>query len=73
VKNGQPFGIVDANNKLYMLFAEEHHPRRDGKVSLRETFASLMAKTVTVTGMLSEINGNTAIFIQAEPYTPQAK
>ena len=70
VKNGQPFGIVDANNKLYIIFAEEHHPRRDGKVSLREKFASLMAKQVTVTGMLSEINGNAAIFVQAEPYTP---
>ena len=66
VKNGQPIGIVDANNKLYILFPEEHHPRRDGKVSLRDTFASLMAKQVTVTGMLTEINGNAAIFVPAE-------
>ena len=73
VKNGQPFGIVDANNKLYIIFAEEHHPRRDGKVSLREEFASLMAKQVTVTGMLSEVNGNAAIFVQAELYTPKAQ
>ncbi len=69
VKNGQPFGVVDANNKLYLVIAEEHHPRRDGKVSLREKFASLMGKQVTVTGMLNENSGNAAIFVQAEPYT----
>ena len=72
VINGQPFGIVDANNKLTILFAEEHHPRRDGKVSLREKFASLMAKTVTASGMLTQTNGYAALYVQAEPLTPRA-
>ncbi len=65
VKNGQPFGIVDANNKLTIIFAEEHHPRRDGQVSLRDTFAALMGKTITVSGMLTETNGNAALYVAA--------
>ncbi len=65
VKNGQPLGIVDANNKLTILFVEEHHPRRDGKLSLRDKFASLMGKTVIVSGMMTETNGNAALFVQA--------
>lgn len=71
VKNGQPFGVVDNAGKLYIVFVEEHHPRRDGTLSLRDTFAGLMAKTVTVEGMLTESNGNAALFVQAEPAAKQ--
>jgi len=62
---GEPIGIVDADTNLYVVFAEEHHPRRDGKVSLKMTVGSLLAKTVTLTGMMTEKNGNRALFLQA--------
>lgn len=62
---GEPIGIVDADTTLYVLFAEEHHPRRDGQVSLKNTVGSLLAKTVTVTGMMTENRGNRALFLQA--------
>jgi len=62
---GEPIGIVDADTNLYVVFAEEHHPRRDGQVSLKKTVGSLLAKTVTATGMVTEKNGNRALFLQA--------
>ena len=62
---GEPIGIVDADTTLYVLFAEEHHPRRDGQVSLKNTVGSLLAKKVTVTGMMTENRGNRALFLQA--------
>ncbi len=62
---GEPIGIVDADTTLYVVFAEEHHPRRDGQVSLRKTVGSLLAKTVTLTGMMTEKRGNRALFLQA--------
>ena len=62
---GEPIGIVDADTTLYVLFAEEHHPRRDGQVSLKKTVGSLLAKNVTVTGMMTENRGNRALFLQA--------
>ena len=33
-------------DKLYILFAEEHHPRRDGRTDLQTVFLPLLAKTV---------------------------
>ncbi|HEY2924492.1 MAG TPA: hypothetical protein VGJ98_05950, partial [Candidatus Eisenbacteria bacterium] len=55
IENGQPIGLVDSDEALYILFAEEHHPRRDGQVDLKKVFAPLLAKTVTVTGMMTEM------------------
>lgn len=68
---GQPFGILDRGKHLVLIMPEEHHPRRDGQVSLRETFAELVGKTVTVSGMLSRLEGNDALFVKAAPYTPK--
>lgn len=62
---GEPIGVVDAQDNLYILFAEEHHPRRDGTVGLEKTVGSLLAKNVTVTGMLTENKGYRALFVQA--------
>lgn len=63
--SGQAGGILDASGNLYLLMPEEHHPRRDGKISLKEFLASQVGKQVTATGMLSERNGVKAIFVSA--------
>ena len=62
---GQPGGLLDSAGNLYLIMAEEHHPRRDGKVSLKEFLASQIGKPVTASGMLSERNGVKAIFVSA--------
>jgi len=65
IEHGEPVGLVDANGKLYLLFAEEHHPRRDGTVDLRKSLVPLLAKTVTATGMETESKGVHALYLQA--------
>jgi len=65
IMNGMPIGIVDADDNLYVLFPEEHHPRRDGEVGLAKVLVPYLAKTVTVTGMMTEMKGYHALFIQA--------
>jgi hypothetical protein len=70
IMNGQPIGIVDAKTEdLYILFAEEHHPRRDGQVDLKKVFVPLLAKTATVTGMMTAMKGYKALFVQAAELT----
>ena len=64
IEHGQPIGLLDNEEKLYMLFAEEHHPRRDGQVDLKKVFAPLLAKTVTVTGMMTEMKDYRALFVR---------
>ena len=65
IANGQPIGIVDAEDYLYIVMAEEHHPRRDGEVELKTVLSPLLAKTVTLTGMMTEMKGYRALFVQA--------
>lgn len=65
ITNGQPIGLVDGKDNLYLLFAEEHHPRRDGEVELKPIFLPLLAKTVTVTGVVVEMRGYRRLFVQA--------
>jgi hypothetical protein len=65
IENGEPIGLLDAEDNLYIVFAEEHHPRRDGEVSLRKAFLPHLAKTITVTGMATEMKGYRALFVQA--------
>jgi uncharacterized Zn-binding protein involved in type VI secretion len=65
IANGEPIGIVDADDRLYILFAEEHHPRRDGQVGLEKTIGTLLAKTVTITGMMTDMKGVRGLFVQA--------
>ena len=64
VKNGAPIGIVDAKNDLYMVMAEEHDPRRYGNIALKEAMLPFMAKTVQVTGMLTEREGVKTLYVQ---------
>lgn len=65
IANGQPIGIVDAEDNLYIVMAEEHHPRRDGQVELKTVLGPLLAKQVTLTGMMTEMKGWRALFVQA--------
>jgi len=65
IANGQPIGIVDAEDHLYIVMAEEHHPRRDGQVELKTVLGPLLAKSVSLTGMMIEMKGYRALFVQA--------
>ena len=64
IEHGQPIGLLDSDGKLYILFAEQHHPRRDGQADLKKVFAPLLAKTVTVTGMMTEMKDYRALFVR---------
>lgn len=64
IKNGQPAGILDKSGKLTVLFVEEHDPRRKGEIDIKEKLASLVAKQVTATGMLTQKNGYAALYVQ---------
>lgn len=65
IANGQPIGLLDAEGNLYIVMAEEHHPRRDGQVELKTVLGPLLAKSVTLTGMSTEMKGYHALFVQA--------
>jgi hypothetical protein len=65
IANGQPIGIVDAQDVLTIVMAEEHHPRRDGQVELKTVLGPLLAKQVTLSGMLTEMRGYRALFVPA--------
>jgi hypothetical protein len=65
VTNGAPVGIVTKENKVYMLVAEQHHPRRDGQLGFAKEYAEKMGTTVTISGMMSEFGGIPTIFVEA--------
>lgn len=67
VRNGQPIGILTDEGRLYLVIPEEHHPRRDGQVSIKERFADLMAKRVQASGMVTEYQDYRAIFVRTLP------
>jgi len=62
---GEPVGIVTADNTLYLLMPEAHHPRRDGKASLAKEYAEKMGTTVTVSGMATDHGGVHTLFLPA--------
>jgi hypothetical protein len=64
IKHGQPAGIVDEKGKLTLLFVEEHDPRRYGEIDVRDRLASLVAKQVSATGMLTTTkDGRAALYV----------
>ncbi|MBS1766048.1 MAG: hypothetical protein JST05_01405 [Acidobacteria bacterium] len=65
VANGEPAGLLTKGGKVYMLMAEQHHPRRDGQVSLAAEMASQMGQTITVSGMLVKNGGIPTIYMEA--------
>ena len=70
VRNGQPIGVVTDQGQLYLIIPEEHHPRRDGTVSIRERFAEFMAKRVRVSGMLTKYQDYRTLFVRTLPREP---
>jgi hypothetical protein len=63
LKNGQPMGILTKEGTLYLLMEEEHNPRRDGMTTLRDACIEQMARVMEVTGTLSEVDGQRALFV----------
>jgi len=63
IKHGQPAGIVDGTGKLTLLFVEEHDPRRNGEIDVRDKLASLLAKQVSATGMLTTTDIGRALYV----------
>lgn len=63
ITSGEPIGLVDAKGVAYVLFAEQHHPRRDGMADIRAMYLPLLSKTVTVHGILSQRGGTKALFV----------
>ena len=70
IRNGQPIGILTDEGQLYLVIPEEHHPRRDGRVSLKDRFAELMAKRVQVSGMVTKYQHYRTIFVRTLPKEP---
>lgn len=67
IMNGQPVGIVDSKTgQLYLIMAEQHDPRKLGKVDIKKTFADLLAKTVTINGIMNEAGGVKTIYVQGK-------
>lgn len=64
VANGAPVGVLTKEGKVFMILAEQHHPRRDGQVSLAQAFSKKVAETVTLTGMHSHQGGMDTLFIE---------
>lgn len=71
VSNGAPVGVLTQEGKVYMIIAEQHHPRRDGQVNLAQIFSKKMAETVTLTGMLSHQGGMDTLFIELPLVAPK--
>ncbi|HTL97865.1 MAG TPA: hypothetical protein VL181_03570 [Holophagaceae bacterium] len=65
VAAGEPAGLLTKQGKVYMLMAEQHHPRRDGQVSLAKEMSDQMGQTITVSGMLVKNAGIPTVFIEA--------
>src|SRR5919201_219079 len=63
LRNGQPIGLLTKEGKLYLLMEEEHDPRRDGMTNLRQAAIEHMAYVMEVTGTLSEVDGQRALYV----------
>jgi hypothetical protein len=63
--NGQPIGLLDGRQTLWLLFPEEHHPRRDGGAEIRTALIPLMGKSVTLHGTATTLRGNRALYLRA--------
>jgi len=63
LRNGMPIGLLTKEGKLYLLMEEEHNQRRDGMTNFREAAIENMAYVMEITGTLSEVDGQRAIFV----------
>ena len=62
LKNGQPIGLLTKDGLLYLLMEEEHDQRRDGLTNFRKSAIDNMAYVMEVTGTLSEVEGQRALY-----------
>lgn len=63
LKNGQPIGLLTKDGSVYLLMEEEHDPRRDGLTNFRQAAIEHMAYVMEVTGTMSEVAGQKALFV----------
>ena len=63
LKAGQPIGLLTKEGDVYLLMEEEHDPRRDGMTNFRQAAIDHMAYVMEVTGTLSEVDGQRALFV----------
>lgn len=63
LQNGQPIGLLTKEGKLYLVMEEEHDPRRDGKTNFRSAAIENMAYVMEVTGTVTEVDGQRAIYV----------
>ena len=64
LQNNQPIGLLAKDGTVYMLMEEEHDPRRDGQVSLRQAAIDHFAHIMEVNGTEATVGGYKAIFVQ---------
>ena len=63
LRNGQPIGLLTKDGTVYLLMEEEHDPRRDGLTNFRQAAIDNMAYIMEVTGTMSEVHGQKALFV----------
>ncbi len=63
LKAGMPIGLLMQDGTLYLLMEEEHNLRRDSGTNFRDAAIENMAYIVEVTGTLSEVDGQRAVFV----------
>jgi hypothetical protein len=64
LRAGMPIGLLTKDGSLYLLMEEEHDPRRDGMTNFRQAAIDHMAYVMEVTGTLSEVDGQRALFVR---------
>lgn len=63
IQHGEPIGVVDGAGKVYVLYAEQHHPRRDGQTDVRAMFLPHLGTMMSIPGTLVERGGERALFV----------
>lgn len=63
LQNGMPIGLLTKDGTLYLLMEEEHNQRRDGMTNFRTAAIENMARVMEITGTLSEVSGQRALFV----------
>jgi hypothetical protein len=64
LRNGMPIGLLTKDGKLYLMMEEEHDQRRDGLTNFRQVAIEHMAYVMEVTGTLSEVEGQKALYVR---------
>ena len=58
-----PIGLLTKDGTVYLLMEEEHNQRRDKLTNFRDTAVENMAYIVEVSGTMSEVDGQRALFV----------